>query len=208
MNKDTGIFIAFEGIDGSGKSTQISLLKDRFEHKSRSCAVTREPSDGPVGTLLRQFLTGRIQGDEATLCALFAADRLDHLNNPVNGIQKMLSDGHDVLTDRYLLSNYAYQGVTLPIEWVMQCNAMAAHFLKPDIHLFIDVSPEAALDRMEQGRQQKELFETKERLSQVRDRYLDLIRQLKQEENIIIIDGDQAIAEISNDIWEAVSKYL
>lgn len=88
MVSKNGCFIVFEGIDGSGKSTQISLLKEHIEEHSINCMTTMEPSNGPIGTLLRQFLSGRIKGEETTLTALFAADRLDHLNNPVNGICK------------------------------------------------------------------------------------------------------------------------
>ena len=97
MVSKNGCFIVFEGIDGSGKSTQISLLKEHIEEHSINCMTTMEPSNGPIGTLLRQFLSGRIKGEETTLTALFAADRLDHLNNPVNGIRKLLEDGMTVM---------------------------------------------------------------------------------------------------------------
>jgi dTMP kinase len=208
MNTNNGTFIAFEGIDGSGKSTQISLLKQHIEEHAINCIVTREPSDGPIGTLLRQFLTGRIRGDEATIAALFAADRLDHLNNPVNGIKRLLEDGLAVLTDRYLFSNYAYQSVTLPLEWIMKCNAMASDTLKPQCHIFIDVEPDAAIQRMAAGRHQTELFETKERLTDVRERYLDLFERLGSEENILIINGNRPVEEISREIWSKVCHYF
>ena len=71
----TGRFIVFEGIDGSGKTTQIQLLKKRIEKTGIRCLETREPSDGPVGVLIRQCLTGRMEMSEASLAALFAADR-------------------------------------------------------------------------------------------------------------------------------------
>ncbi len=201
---ENGCFITFEGIDGSGKTTQISLLKQRIEECAVSCIVTREPSDGPVGTLLRQFLTGRIQGDESTIAALFAADRLDHLNNPVNGIRQMLDRGITVLTDRYFLSNYAYQSVTVPLEWIINCNALAISFLKPDCHIFIDTPPEIAMERLSRERHQTELFETEERLIDVRKHYLDLFDQLKNDENIIIIDGNLPIREVSDMIWSKI----
>jgi dTMP kinase len=207
MNTNNGVFIAFEGIDGSGKSTQITLLKKHIEEHAINCIVTREPSDGPVGTLLRQFLTGRIQGDEATISALFTADRLDHLNNPVNGLCKLLEDGLAVLTDRYLLSNYAYQSVAVPLEWIMKCNTVASETLKPHCHIFIDVEPDIAIQRMSEGRHQTELFETKERLTDVRERYLDLIGRLG-DENIIIVNGNRSVQEISDEIWAKVCHYF
>ena len=208
MPKKRGHFIAFEGIDGSGKSTQIALLKQRLEAQSLRCIATREPSDGPVGMLLRQFLTSRIQGDESTIAALFAADRLDHLHNPVNGICKNVEDGITVLCDRYLLSNYAYQSVRVPLNWVMETNSLAATALKPDCHIFIDVDPDITWDRMAKSRSQTELFETKERLREVRDRYYDLIEQLKHQETITVIDGNRTVEEIADDIWSKVCSYF
>ena len=203
-----GRFIVFEGIDGSGKSTQISLLKENIEKHAINCMTTREPSDGPVGTLLRQFLTGRIAGDEATIAALFAADRLDHLNNPVNGVCRKLEDGITILSDRYLLSNYAYQSVRVPLDWVMKTNSLAADTLKPDCHIFIDVDPDTCLKRMSKGRHQIDLFETKERLTEVRNRYFELFKQLKERENVIVVDGNHSIEEISEEIWSKVCHYF
>lgn len=208
MYANKGRFIVFEGIDGSGKSTQISLLKEHIEEHAINCVVTREPSDGPVGTLLRQFLSGRIDGDESTIAALFAADRLDHLNNPVNGLCQKLQDGIAVLSDRYLLSNYAYQSVRVPLDWVMKTNSLAAETLKPDCHIFIDIDPDIALERMTKGRYQIDLFESKERLTEVRRRYFELFKQLEHQENILIIDGNRPIKDISDDIWSKVCHYF
>ena len=83
-----GIFIAFEGIDGSGKSTQIQLLNEKIKEKGIRCYQTCEPSSGPIGSLTRQILTGRIKTDNRVVAAMFAADRLDHLLNDVDGIAK------------------------------------------------------------------------------------------------------------------------
>ncbi len=208
MGMRQGRFIVFEGIDGSGKTTQIEYLKRHIEEHAIRCVQTREPSDGPIGVLLRQFLTGRIKGDESTIAALFAADRLDHLNNPVNGICKKLNDGISVISDRYLLSNYAYQSVRVPLDWVMKTNSLAAEILKPDCHIFIDVDPDVSIKRMEQGRFQVDLFESKERLQEVRNRYLDLIHQMEHTENIIVIDGNRSVQEIADEIWSKVCHYF
>lgn len=208
MYTNRGRFIVFEGIDGSGKSTQISLLKKQIDQHAIPCAETREPSDGPIGTLLRQYLSGRITGDESTIAALFAADRLDHLNNPVNGVCQKLEDGITILSDRYLLSNYAYQSVCVSLDWIMKINSLAAGTLKPDCHIFIDVDPDTALERLSKGRYQLDLFETKERLTEIRNRYFELFKQLENEENIIIIDGNLPIEEISGNIWSKVCHYF
>ena len=136
------------------------------------------------------------------------ADRLDHLNNPVNGICKLLDDGIAVLSDRYVFSNYAYQSVSVPLEWIMKCNEMANEIVRPDCHIFIDVSPETAMERVTRGRHQTDIYETKERLTDVRDRYLDLIHRMEDVENIIIVDGNRSPQEISDDIWAKVCHYF
>ena len=101
-----GIFIAFEGIDGSGKSTQIQMLTNRIQEEGIRCYQTCEPSGGPIGSLTRQILTGRIKTDNRVIAAMFAADRLDHLLNEVDGIVAKIEDGITVITDRYYFSSY------------------------------------------------------------------------------------------------------
>lgn len=204
MNKAKGHFITFEGIDGSGKSTQIHLLKERIEQCSQPCATTAEPSTGPVGVMLRQCLSGRMRADEKTLAALFAADRLDHLLNETDGIVAKINQGIHVICDRYILSSYAYQSVRVSMDWVMQLNRAAVDTLRPDYHIFLDVDPDVTIERMAKGRFHTELFETKERLTEVRNCYLKLIDKLGEQENILIINGNQTIQQISDEIWKKI----
>ena len=207
MASKKGKFIVFEGIDGSGKTTQINLLKQKIENTGTKCLETLEPSDGPVGIMIRQCLTGRMKMDEAALAALFAADRLDHINNSVNGLKSKINEGISVISDRFVLSNYAYQSVKAPLEWVMELNRISLDTLRPDCHIYIDVDPEITLDRMQNGRFQTELFENKKRLTEVRNRYLELIEKLKETENIIVIDGNNSIEDISAAIWDKVAHF-
>ncbi|MCP4673516.1 MAG: dTMP kinase, partial [Desulfobacula sp.] len=81
-----GKFIVFEGIDGSGKSTQIQNISKRLKTQGLKAYTTFEPTDGPVGSLIRQMLSGEIKIDQRTIASLFAADRTDHLTNKKNGI--------------------------------------------------------------------------------------------------------------------------
>lgn len=202
-----GHFFAFEGIDGSGKSTQIQLLKERIEAAGTRCMETREPTDGPIGSLIHQCMTGRTSANEQTLAALFAADRLDHLLNKTDGLCQKLQAGLSILSDRYILSNYAYQSVQVPLEWLMQLNSQATQLLKPDCYIFIDVEPEISLERMAKGRFHRELYETRERLTEVRNRYFDLFSRLEGQEHIFIVNGDQPVESISKDIWGHLSQY-
>lgn len=202
MTEKRGRFITFEGIDGCGKSTQIHLLKQQIEGTAASCYETFEPSTGPVGSMLRQCLSGRMNTDERTMAALFAADRLDHLLNKTDGILQKVEQGIHVICDRYVLSNYAYQGVRAPLEWVMELNSEARKVLQPDCHIFIDVDPEISMERMAKGRFHQDLYETKDRLTEVRNCYLSLIDKLQDNENIIIVDGNQSIEAIAEEIWQ------
>ena len=198
-----GRLIVLEGIDGSGKSTQMNLLAQRLQTEGRTVYLTREPSDGPIGTLIRQCLSGRIQFDEKTMAALFAADRLDHIHNKINGIKEKIAAGIDVLSDRYYLSNFAYQSVGVDYDWVKQLNAAAMQDMKPTAHIFIDVPVEVALERIYQNRGDIERYENKERLTHTREMFLRVIASLP-EETIFCIDGSGSAEEIAQRIWNVV----
>lgn len=207
-NQKKGNFIAFEGIDGSGKSTQIQLLMQRLQQENVHCYTTMEPTDSPIGSMIHQIMTGRLKTDNKVIAALFVADRLDHLLNDVNGIKAKIDEGTTVLTDRYYLSSYAYHSVDMPMDWVIEANSQCAEILRPTVHIFIDIDPDISLERIAKNRFQQELFEKKSRLVKVREKYFEAIEKLKDKENIIIIDGNQSVENISRDIWQQVEKYV
>ena len=203
-----GQFFALEGIDGSGKSTQLTLLARRLEEAGIPCLTTCEPTDRLIGRLLRQVLTGQVKCDSRVVAPLFAADRLDHLLNGENGLCQAVESGVTVLTDRYYFSSYAYQGVDFPLEWVIELNRPCAQLLRPSATIFIDVSPELALERIAQNRANVELFETRERLTRTRDQYFRAFELQKDAENIVIIPGGRDITAIAQDIWTSVTSLL
>ena len=202
-----GIFIAFEGIDGSGKSTQIQMLINKIQEEGIRCYQTCEPSSGPIGSLTRQILTGRIKTDNRVIAAMFAADRLDHLLNEVDGIVAKIEDGITVLTDRYYFSSYAYHSVDVPMDWVIKTNEESAKVLRPDVTVFIDIDADTAMERITKNRFHTELFEKKSRLEKVRNNYLEAFELLKEEENVVIVDGTKSMEEIAEEIWQK-TKYL
>ena len=206
--KQKGNFIAFEGLDGSGKSTQIGLLAERLKKEGVCCYTTMEPTNAPVGSLVRQVMTGRIRMDNKAIAALFAADRLDHLLNEVDGIASKIEEGTTVLTDRYYFSSYAYHSVDVPMEWVIRANEQSALILRPTVNLFIDVDPDTALERIARNRFHQELFEKKSRLVEVRENYKKAFDLLAGEEKYTVIDGNQSREAIADNIWEAVRGYF
>ncbi|MCR8556128.1 dTMP kinase [Mucilaginibacter sp. BJC16-A38] len=199
-------FIAFEGIDGSGKSTQVKLLKEKLEAAGLKVYVTCEPTDSPMGKMIRDIFSHKIEADHRTIAALFVADRLDHLLNKTNGILKMLEDGYTVITDRYYLSSYAYQSPYMDLNWVIQANSLSAGLLRPDLNIYIDISPEISIERINKGRTSVELYETIGNLKNVRDKYFEIIELLKNEEKIFVTNGNQAPGGIANEIWTEISN--
>lgn len=203
-----GCFIAFEGIDGSGKSTQINLLKKRLQNEKIKYYGTCEPTDSPIGSLIHQIMTGRVLSDNKVVAALFVADRLDHLLNPTNGIYAKILDGISVISDRYYFSSYAYHSVDMPMEWVIEANSQSAEILRPSVTVFIDVSPNNALKRLSEARFHPELFETRERLISVREKYFEAFEKLKNVENIVIVDGEKDEHILETEIWEKIKVYF
>lgn len=161
-----GRFVAVEGLDGSGGTTQIERLVAAFAAREpgREVVRTREPSDGPVGRLIRAELAGGAVGD-AVLPYLFAADRRDHLDRVVIPAAQR---GAVVLTDRYALSSFAYQAPAHGLDRVMALNA---DFPAPDLTVVIDLPPEACLARIERRGGTRDRFETLERLRAVQAAY-------------------------------------
>lgn len=206
--KNRGKLIVFEGIDGSGKSTQIRLLADRLQEMHIAFYTTMEPTDSPIGSMIRQILTGRMHADPKVIAALFTADRLDHLLNDVNGIARRIDEGTVVIMDRYYFSSYAYQSVDLPMEWLMHANEPAREIMRPDMNLFIDIEPELAMERISKNRFQKELFEERSRLELVRNNYLKAFDRLRDEEQVAVIRGNQEQEAVARDIWDVVKNIL
>ena len=200
------LFIAFEGIDGSGKSTQVKLLTDSLKRTGHKVYSTCEPTDSPIGSIIRNIFNHKIEADHRVIAGLFVADRLDHLLHKTNGIFRKLEEGYTVITDRYYFSSYAYHGVHMSLDWVIEANSLSADLLRPDLNIYIDIPPDISMKRITNGRSSTELYETKENLKNVRDKYLEAFEQLKFKENIFITDGNRSAELIASDIWNEVSQ--
>jgi dTMP kinase len=211
---DEGTFIVFEGIDGSGTTTQLALYARHLRGLKRPVHTTCEPSDGPVGALLRVALGGRVQiassKQAQTMALLFAADRLDHL---AHDIEPHLRDGLVVLCDRYDLSSVAYQTATAPFEasaakefeeWVRSLNRFAR---RPTVTLVIDVDPDEAERRRRERRGALELYEETE----LQRRLAALYRradELMPRDRIVVVDGNADRDAVADRIREALAPFL
>ena len=200
-----GRFLALEGIDGSGKSTQLQRLLARLRERGVQCRGTQEPSDGPVGAMLRQILTGRMAADGRVIAGLFTADRLDHLVNPRDGILRQVRSGVTVVTDRYYFSSYAYQGVEVDLDWLIQSNRLSAELLRPDATIFLDVPVSRALERIGRNRSHTELFEREDRLTATREKYLEAFQRLRDTETVLTVDADADAETVAERVWAAAA---
>jgi dTMP kinase len=202
-NPGPGRLIAVEGLDGAGKGTQVERLRQRL---GRPVHVTYEPSGGPIGLQIRLALEHRVKVSAATLAALFAADRVDHLYHP-GGILDHLRRGVDVISDRYYLSSFAYQGMSLDWDWIW---AMHARCIRPEVTFFVDVPVEVCLARIACGRGGRfDLFENQEALTRARASHLAAIERLRAAgDRIEVVGGDAPPEEVHRAIWRAACAIL
>ena len=205
-------FIVFEGLDGCGKTTQLKMLSERLSDHPH--IRTREPSDGAIGRLIRESVSGGAQVgplafNSETLALLFAADRVKHISDEV---MPALRSGKTVLCDRYYYSNIAYQSDGADTRRLFQYNAYAMKTAKPDLVLFIDIPPEECFQRLTVRRaEEKEnltIFENIEKLRLARERYMEIFGELRETENIVTINASGLSAEkTAEQIWERINHH-
>lgn len=191
--------IVIEGLDGAGTTTQMKLIAKRLEDEGKKVFVTHEPTDNPIGKMVRDVLQKKIKTTPNALALLFASDRDDHLYNKEYGLMEKIQEGYVIITDRYKYSSIAYQGAECDIEYIKAINNNFPH---PSHLIFIDTSPESCMERIEKRGSEKELFEKVEFLKKVRDNYLAQFTSLPQEVNFLLINGEKSIGEIEDEIWQ------
>lgn len=203
--QNKGKFLAFEGIDGSGKSTQIKRLGTYLRDIGHKVYITCEPTDSPIGRMIRDIFNHRMEGDQRVIAALFVADRLNHLLNSKDGILKKIEEGYTVITDRYYLSSYAYHSIhNIDLDWVIQANSLSSDLLKPDLHLFIDIDPEVSMHRLASGRQNIEMYETLDNLKKVQKQYYEVIKKVEPYEIIKMVNGNDTVDNVFDEILKQV----
>lgn len=202
-----GKFIVFEGIDGAGKSTQISKLEAYLKSIGRKVCITSEPTLSVTGGALRDALSGNYERSSAELAAMFLADRVFHNINKNCGIIKMLDDGFDVISDRYYYSSFAYQGIESDLKWVMDMNLNCPEIIKPDLCIFLDLDAENSQKRINENRANVEIFEEKSILENIRNKFF-VVFELLTDENIKIINAAndidtvfEAVKNVANDLF-------
>ncbi len=204
-----GKFIVVEGLDGSGKSTQMKLVKEMLEASGKRVFLTAEPTDFETGTYLRRILSNSEEKDMYLQAALFLADRIEHIAHPENGIAKYLDDGYIVLCDRYYYSSFAYQGTATDMKWVMDINLKCERLPVPDLCIFLDVNPDTCKRRIDEVREKPELYEKDiDKMRQIRNNFLSVLSTLSDTHNIEIIDANSDIDTIFTAICDKINDIL
>ncbi|MCL4454638.1 MAG: dTMP kinase [Deinococcus sp.] len=194
----TGLFITFEGPEGAGKSTQVTLLAEWLRARGLEAYTTREPGGTPLGREIRRLLLSQDMSAE-TEYLLYSADRAEHVRKVV---LPALEEGKIVISDRHLDSSLAYQGYGrgLPLDWLRQVAAGAVGSLRPHRTILLDLPPEAGLARLEQhDRLEQEHLEFHQR---VRGGYLQLARG--EPARYLVVDATQSQQAVQAAIQQAL----
>ena len=194
------MFIVFEGLDGSGSSTHSRLLKENLEKNGQQVAQTKEPTNLPIGKLIRQFLQHKHKTTEKALQLLFAADRLDHLSKIIKPKQE---EGKIVISDRYFFSSIAF-GTLKSAEMFPWLEELYKDFPLPDMIFLLKVPPSECMKRI-QKREQIEFFEQEEILKKVWKNYEKLANKYP---DFHIIDGLKPKEDNAQTILNLVQKKL
>ena len=188
-NPHPGKFIVFEGLDGSGQTTQANLLRAFLKRKGCQIVLTKEPTqDSVAGRKIRKVLDKKFKLGPSILQQLFAGDRAEHLENVVI---PALKAGKMVISDRYCFSSFAF-GVAsgVKLKWLIHINS---DFLLPDLAFILRVSPKICVERIEKRGKRRTFFEEKEKLEKVWQTYQILPNRFASAH---IIDGEKPIKEV------------
>jgi len=196
-----GKFIVIEGLDGSGKTTQVNFLASALKRKGKKTVVTFEPTKGRIGQLIDYYLKKKVVLPPASLQLLFVADRLAHVQSL---IKPALKEGKIVISDRFSWSTVAYGSISgLDSRWLL---SLHRYCLIPDLFIFLKVKPEICLRRISKREEVKELFEKKEKLHRAEVAY-DFLRQSFVDKTILV-DGERTPQAIAKEIEKKVFNYF
>ena len=199
------LFIVFEGLDGAGTTTQLHRLHGSLLRRGLRVDATSEPTNGPIGRVLRDAIEGRIALDPVAQALAFAADRADHAFSP-DGIAAALRDGRWVLCDRYVVSGLAYQAALgLDLGWLATINALVP---KADVTIFIDTPVNVCAARIAARGGGADLFHETVFLTTVRGRYEDVLATSEMLGTLLRIDGDRPVDDVEAAIAQALAPAL
>lgn len=208
QNEYEGLFIAFEGIDASGKSTQVQLLQKKLQDQGKSVLV-KHPFEGEIGQFVRQILSGEKKLPAVTLQYLISANRHAQQMEIIEELKK----GTYVIIDRYIWSavaygildkgNYDYEKTANWLLVEQSILSMYHQFIMPDCTFYLNISAETAIDRLSKMEKTKEIYEDAGKIRRIAAIYKHLIKTYPDQ--FILINGERSIEEIADDIVKKVA---
>ena len=206
---ETGRLITFEGGEGAGKSTQVSILVGRLRNVGRHAIATREPGGSPAAEDIREtLLSGKVkQFGPFAEALLFSIARQDHIDTVISDA---LARGQWVVCDRFLDSTRAYQGANggVPAPVISALERLTLHGVMPNLTIVLDIPVEEGLARMARRRGAPDRFESQD-ISQherIRKAFLDIAEE--ESGRCVVIDARKPEALVAEDVWEAVAERL
>ena len=203
-NPYPGKFIVFEGLDGSGQTTQSRLLRDYLVQKGYKVVLTKEPTKtSKVSSKIQKFLVQKEKISSKKLQELFAKDRKEHLKKV---IIPALKKGKIVISDRYFFSSFAYGKASgVAFKYLFQINK---NFLMPDLTFILKVPPKICLKRIIKRGAKLTPFEEKEKLTKVWRFYEKIVKMFKKKTLIFIIDGQKSKKMVFSLVKKIIEKHL
>lgn len=204
-NPYKGKFIVIEGLDGSGKTTQIPLIKKALEKKGIKVFPTKDPSKGPIGRFIYEVLHGKIKLPATSLQYLYTADRAATQEE----IIKRLKRGEYVISDRYFWSSVVYGMVDMDKidDYYLTAYSILSYyhqFLLPDISIYLDINPDLGLKRVKQTGKPKEHYKKKDTLPKIQKGYEYLLKRFPKE--FVKVDATKPIEKVTEDIVSLIDK--
>ena len=200
------LFIVFDGMDGTGKTTQMRLLCEYINQEGQETVLTAEPSTSPDGQALRRALSGKEPANNSRMAALFLLDRIGHNAE----IDAWLAEGKTVISDRYYYASMAYQGQGDCFDWVASMNLNCPHIRKPDGCIILDMEPADSMARIRAGRADAELeiYETLAQQEKIRARFNRVKDYLKDRDLILTVNAAGSVEEVAARVREAYETIL
>lgn len=195
------LFIVFDGMDGTGKTTQMHRLRERLEADGIPTVLTAEPTDSEDGRRLRRALAGAEPAGNSRLGALFLLDRIGHNEQ----ISAWLAEGKTVICDRYYYASMAYQGVGGSFDWVASMNLDCPDIRRPDGCILLDMEPAESMARIHAGRSADslEIYETVAQQTDIRARFVRIAEHLTGREPILFVNAAGTPDEVTERVLAA-----
>lgn len=204
-NPYKGKLIVLEGLDGSGKTTQSQLIAEKLNSLGHKAEYTKEPTNGPIGLLIKQILWGDIKLSPRAMQYLYVADRADHSEL----IEEYLKKGIYVVADRYFWSSVAYGSFDMEKidDYFLTAQSILSYyhrFLLPDVTFYLDIDPKKGFERVGGTGKKKEWYKDPEKMAKIKKGYEFLLKKFPEE--FTIIDANKSIEQVTNQLMEKIKK--